>query len=138
MNIDESLWAEYERKLRDAYRTYHDTLRRHGISWYLSTHQNTSDDQKEKLEKLIEALPHPDKASLAEMIVIGWWGTSWHYESFYWCGLDGKTPKEFSQTALYELSNLTYHNRDPKLRPLIETVIKSARLADDIGRIIGK
>src|SRR4030067_3429822 len=67
-----------------------------------------------------------------------WWGTSWHYEYFYWCGKDGQTPKEFAQTALYDLSMLTYHNKDPKLSPLIETVVESARFADSVGRIVGK
>lgn len=138
LNIDESLWTEYENKLRETYTLYYNTLQKYGLTWFLSKHPNTAEAIKNKLEELIKALPQPDQASLAEMVIIGWWGTCWHYESFYWCGKDGQTPKEFAQTALHDLSMLTYQNKDPKLRPLIETLAKSASFADNIGRIVGK
>ena len=138
LNIDENLLAEYKDRLRKAYNTYYNTLQNHGLQWFLQKHPDTSEDMKNKLEELIIALPRPDEASLMEMVIIGWWGTCWHYEYFYWCGKDGKTPKEFSQTALYDLSMLTYHNKDPKLRPLIEIIIESAKFADKVGKIVGK
>jgi hypothetical protein len=134
LDIDESLWAEYEGKLREAYRIYYDTLQKHGLAWFLAKNPSTTEDVKRKLEDLIKALPHPDQASLAEMVIIGWWGTCWYYEYFYWCGKDGQTPKEFTQTALHDLSMLTYHNKEPKMRPLIETIVASAKLADNIAR----
>ena len=136
LNVTDRVWKEYESKLREAYRVYYDTLQRHGLKWFSEKHPNASEDTQNKLRELIKALPHPDKASLMEMVIIGWWGTSWHYEYFYWCGKDGKTPKEFSQTALHDLSMITYHNKDPKLKPLIETIIQSARFADGIGRLL--
>lgn len=108
LEIDERLWTEYESKLRDAYRVYWDTLQKHGVAWFLSHNSNASKKVKVEMEELIKAMPHPDRTSLAEMVIMGWWGTSWHYENFYWCGRDGQTPKEFAQTALHDLSMLTY------------------------------
>ena len=78
-------------------------------------------------------MPSPDKASIAQMIIIGLWGTYWHYE--YFC--DVKNYKE-TENALEELKNLTYHNKDPVIRPLIDVLDNGAKFADKIGKIIGK
>ena len=135
--INENTWQEYKRKLKAAYGVYYTTLQKHGLSWYLSK-PNANKDNSDKLKDLIGAMPNPEEIDVPTIIVMGIWATCWNYEWFYWCGKDGQTPKEEAQTASHDLRLLTYGNRDPVLRPLIESVWNGAKFADEIGKIIGK
>lgn len=141
LNITESKWQEYERKLKEAYEVYYKALQEHGLNWYLSNHPETTEDLKNLLKALVAAMPKPEEVTVPQMIVMGIWGTCRSYEYFYTIGKDGPDQggsANGSERALYDLSMLTHSNEDPIFRSFIEAVWKTADFAIETGKILGK
>ena len=133
-----SVPKHYVQELKEAYGKLYAAVKNYGL-WYIeSNFKIPNTETREFLERIIKMLPEPEKASLLEIIAMGFEVTFGAYEFFYWIDESGEKAKSREKRAAYLLQQLTVDSKNPKVKPLVEDFGRAYGIIRDAWHNYGK
>jgi len=129
---------DYVEELRNAYEKFYRVIKEFGMHYIESNFKIPNPQTRKFLNEIINMLPEPAKASVFEMIAIGFEVTYGAYEFFYWIDESGKKAVSREERVAYLLQRLTVDNENLEIKKLIEDFKRAYRIVRDAWHSYGK